>query len=330
MQPGNPFATAPLLQVGDIVQICHPATLRAKEDLASDVIAELEPKSLVFINALGRHDRRRAEVFSSERGGWISLWTTNGDCLVDEVTLVLHDKEDWVICRVLTSASVGELQRIRDICEPPFPRSRWPNLNAGNEEGNTALMYASAFGHLDTVKYLATHPRVEVNMLDIHGRTALVYAIKLAPGNVLRIVQELLEAHAFPDARDDRGRCCLSLAVEKKYEDVCRLLLDHLADPSGMSDRTGLKPLDLALKLEAPATSQLARISSLLRNAGAIRGSEASMFGEFKEAKRAEVLTFTDVQLKGNGNAAEGVPKVLMLAVKCRTLEGKETISFEV
>ena len=42
----------------------------------------------------------------------------------------------------------------------------------------SALMYATAYGHFDTVKNLVVNLRAKVNLVDKHGRSALTYAVR--------------------------------------------------------------------------------------------------------------------------------------------------------
>ena len=50
------------------------------------------------------------------------------------------------------------------------------DVNAVDEDGETALMYAAQSGHFDIVKYLIEDHGADVNAVDEDGKTALMCA----------------------------------------------------------------------------------------------------------------------------------------------------------
>lgn len=50
------------------------------------------------------------------------------------------------------------------------------NVNSHNENGRSALHYASMKGYYDVCRYLLSIPGINVNMVDANGRTPLDYA----------------------------------------------------------------------------------------------------------------------------------------------------------
>jgi ankyrin repeat protein len=65
------------------------------------------------------------------------------------------------------NAEKGNLYRISHLLQ------KGPDVNAKNEHGDTSLMLASSGGHLDVVRHLVRHDRVNVNAKNNLGNTAL-------------------------------------------------------------------------------------------------------------------------------------------------------------
>ncbi|XP_033030239.1 ankyrin repeat domain-containing protein 63 [Lacerta agilis] len=75
------------------------------------------------------------------------------------------------------------------------------------------------------------------------GRTPLMYAVALKdPAWRVAFARLLLERRAAVDLRDDAGRSALSLACERGYLDVTKLLVQYGADPDA-ADSRGWNPL---------------------------------------------------------------------------------------
>ena len=68
------------------------------------------------------------------------------------------------------------------------------NFNAADQQGTTALMKATASGHVDLVAFLIANG-AELNATDSKGSTALVYAAKAGHND---IVQLLLSCPSWP------------------------------------------------------------------------------------------------------------------------------------
>jgi ankyrin repeat protein len=67
---------------------------------------------------------------------------------------------------------------------------RGANLNQRDENGNTALLWASCFGHLHIIKYLLLENDSKITDKNDAGNTALLLAVAY---NHLSVVQWLLE-----------------------------------------------------------------------------------------------------------------------------------------
>ncbi|KAG2485469.1 hypothetical protein HYH03_015845 [Edaphochlamys debaryana] len=94
-------------------------------------------------------------------------------------------------------------------------------VEAADEDGSTPLMHASRHGHLEVVKaLLAAGARVEAASKD--GCTPLMYAS--CDGN-LEVVKALLAAGARVEAADEEGRTALMFASSDRTLEVVKALL---------------------------------------------------------------------------------------------------------
>ncbi len=102
------------------------------------------------------------------------------------------------------------------------------NINAKDNDTNTALMYAACSGNLDVVKLLI-NANADVNAINKNGNTALMYA---AYNGNLGVAKLLIDANADINATDRCGDNALILAMLKKEKnkELIKLLKDNGAD----------------------------------------------------------------------------------------------------
>jgi len=135
------------------------------------------------------------------------------------------------------------------------------DVDIANCDGNTALNCAAYRGHADMVEHLLIEGS-EVDVQDnVTGKTAL---IKAAYGGHHKVVRLLLEAEADPDAMDSQGYGALAFAASFGHREVLAALLEHEDDPD-VADQFGITPLihaaargdflSVRLLLEAGATA---------------------------------------------------------------------------
>ena len=109
------------------------------------------------------------------------------------------------------------------------------NVNDREENGTTALIYASKEGHTDIAKLLIDEG-ADVNAQEYHGWTALMFAsIK----GQIDIAKLLIEEGADLDARDDNGYTALMYAIANRNTDITMLLIEAGADVN-VKDKWGL------------------------------------------------------------------------------------------
>ena len=126
---------------------------------------------------------------------------------------------------LLDAAFEGDLPTVQWILQQPGG----VNVNAGNEDGWTALHYAARKCHLRIVQAILQVEGVNVNVRSTSGATPLL-ACSLS-ANALLVTQALLEAGADPNAACGSGNTPLFHAVGYHNVDVVETMLNRGADP---------------------------------------------------------------------------------------------------
>uniref|UniRef100_A0A9J8D2A3 SAM domain-containing protein n=2 Tax=Cyprinus carpio carpio TaxID=630221 RepID=A0A9J8D2A3_CYPCA len=129
----------------------------------------------------------------------------------------------------------GDLESARRVLEDPGGFAR---VDGTEEQGNTALMFASAGGHEQLVRFLL-RKGASVDRRNHYGWTPLMQAARFGHLNVAHI---LLENGAEINGRNRMGASVLTMAVRGGHTHVAKLLLengafvddfDHLAVAEG-------------------------------------------------------------------------------------------------
>jgi uncharacterized protein len=102
---------------------------------------------------------------------------------------------------------------------------RGTQLDAANQDGSTAIMYAALHGEFQLVRDMVGR-KAEVNKA---GWTALHFAA--ANGHV-ELIRFLLEHHAYIDAESPNGTTPLMMAARQAQPSAARILIDEGADPT--------------------------------------------------------------------------------------------------
>lgn len=97
------------------------------------------------------------------------------------------------------------------------------NVDACDQEGKTALTYASEFGEAETCAFLIKKG-ASVNAQTNWLSTPLMYA---AQNGHLEVCRVLLKAGAKVNAATKDGKTALMYAAEAGHTDICRLLLKY-------------------------------------------------------------------------------------------------------
>ena len=99
------------------------------------------------------------------------------------------------------------------------------NVNAGKNNGTTALMKAAARNHLDMVVSLLNHQGIDVNVQDSFNFTALHYAVA---NNHLAIVAQLVsDDRVDTSLKDKYNYTPLKLAIDDGLDECEKILRDH-------------------------------------------------------------------------------------------------------
>jgi ankyrin repeat protein len=118
------------------------------------------------------------------------------------------------------------------------------DVNMRDQDGRTALMYASYNGHTEIVNELLKKG-AKINERDQNGRTALMFA---ASGPFTETVRLLLDNKAEPDMADGEEHfTALMYAAAEGQLAVVRVLLEGKADPT-LKDVDGDNAVTFATK----------------------------------------------------------------------------------
>ena len=113
-------------------------------------------------------------------------------------------------------------------CRPPLLQrvlARIHDVNAGNDDGRTALMFAARYNHLDVVTSLLNHPGIDVNVQDRWKQTALHYA---AGNNHPAIVSQLLsDDNINANLKNDVNSTPLKVAIANYNHECVKILQDY-------------------------------------------------------------------------------------------------------
>lgn len=284
-------------EVGGQHEVKSIVTLRAGEELDSDVIIELRPGTIIRIIALSTINRRRAKITCEQSEGWISLATKQGELLVGKLSSSGKDHGGFMgssstkMKELLEAARSGNLAVIQKIAEHKGTGvmskfSGRPNLNCSDIRGKTALIYAAGFGNREVVEYLLTKTRdVDVNALDDTQKNALHHASKRAKNRrspefdvaQIDIISMLLHAGIFLEARDHNGCTALMFAVANGNEAAVGKLIAAHANVH-VKDFEGHTPIDYARNFRHDG------VAKLLLSAGATEDLESECEDEHPPA----------------------------------------------
>ena len=99
------------------------------------------------------------------------------------------------------------------------------NVNAVNNYGTTALMWAARQNHLDIVVSLMNHPGIDVNVQDRYNRTALHLAVSW---NRPAIVAQLVSDDRVDTSLKDCNNCTpLKHAIIVGHAECVKILREH-------------------------------------------------------------------------------------------------------
>ncbi|KAI2492674.1 serine/threonine kinase [Fragilaria crotonensis] len=141
---------------------------------------------------------------------------------------------------LIKNARDGYLDKVRDLLQ------RGANVNAKDEDGWTALIWASTGGRLELVRVLLNHDGVDVNAKDRWGDTALYRASWYG---FVEVVRALLNHNGVDvNIKDNVGDTALIKASESFHSEVVRVILNHDGVDVNIQNNDGNTALILASK----------------------------------------------------------------------------------
>lgn len=138
------------------------------------------------------------------RGG---AWEEGEDAILKNSNLSDEEKRKTLQDLLAMSASNGEADRVTHLLTGPA--KSFVDINAPDADGNVPIIYASCFGHLETVVALVENG-AEVNRKDHASWSPLMWAIT---NNQKDIVKYLLDHGASPDVKTLSGRTAFDFVV---------------------------------------------------------------------------------------------------------------------
>ncbi len=129
---------------------------------------------------------------------------------------------------LMEAACDGEIQRIQEAI------NAGADINAQDDNGQSALIWAAYYGHKNIVKLLLKHS-AHVNVQDTYGRTALIYAVARGCKDIIELLlkhgadvtlrSESIET-ALDWAREMHGISVISPEEKAKYRGIGKMLLE--------------------------------------------------------------------------------------------------------
>jgi hypothetical protein len=148
-------------------------------------------------------DNRLVKMLASQARLRGAAWEKGEDAILKDVDLSESDKRKTLQDLLAMSASNGEVDRVLRLLTGPA--KEFVDINAADADGNVPIIYASCFGHLETVAALVENG-ADIDRRDQASWSALMWAIT---NRQKEIVKYLLEHGASPEARTMNGRTAL-------------------------------------------------------------------------------------------------------------------------
>jgi len=143
------------------------------------------------------------------------------------------------------AAGQGDLQAVKNFLAKRFLAKR-PDINAKDENENTALDRAATRGQVEVTKFLLEQG-ADPNIRGLFGFTPLLGALggQADPAIKKEVVGILLQHQADPNLANFDGRVPLMAAASMSLE-LCKLLVEAGADVNAQDHRSGETALQLA------------------------------------------------------------------------------------
>jgi hypothetical protein len=148
-------------------------------------------------------DSRLVKMLASQARLKGAAWEDGEDSILDNTEISESEKKKTLQDLLVMSASNGEADRVKRLLSGPA--KEFVDVNTADADGNVPIIYASCFGHVDTVVALIENG-AEVDHRDQASWTPLMWAIT---NRQKEIVKYLLEKGASAEAKTANGRTAL-------------------------------------------------------------------------------------------------------------------------
>ena len=156
------------------------------------------------------------------------------------VSLFRHSNNESLWMRAFKSVNVKNMKYLLSID---------PNIDVNEqdqENGCTAIIYASTKNNINAIKLLLSQPQIDVNKCDNDGYTALIYGVE---NECFEIIQLLLEAGADVNiSPNDTGQSPIICCAIKNNINIAKLLLNESQINVNEYDKNGCSALLYGVK----------------------------------------------------------------------------------
>ena len=181
--------------------------------------------------------------------------------------LEIYKKADYSLANIDQSRNLNDKLHLTHLAvvSERFQVMRWlfQNLhetyvNRTTKQGTTALMFASYMGLADYVKALLKYKLIELDLVDVVGRTSFWYASERGHVDIVKLH---IRAKADVNIPDHFGKTPLAIARENKHSETARLI-EEAGGQMEVSVKTS-KPsetppeIELLKKLESKEVSDI-------------------------------------------------------------------------
>ena len=187
-----------------------------------------------------------------KKSGRMSIFYAISHGKVRSINTILTNQEDCLEQRTddgktpLTYAICEAKESIRTHVVRMLIRSGC-DVNALDEEGKTALMYACLDNEkIDLVRLIARCKSCEPNIQDRDGNTAVMFAVMCANASAIRILvnSSSTKATINMEVRNKQGLNALELSIKLQMSECCKVLVcEGRADTKQVKNQVGLMRL---------------------------------------------------------------------------------------
>lgn len=154
-----------------------------------------------------------------------------------------------------TALIIAATKRHESVVQFLLDTQKTLNVNIKNYSGFSALTYSVTFGHKAIVKLLLAHPAIDINIRSKYNNTPLIQAVLQSDTEIVKL---LLETPGLDiNAQDTYGNTALFAAIEENSVDIVKLLLQTPSIDINILNKHGATALMHAVSFRAKDIIQL-------------------------------------------------------------------------